>query len=74
MNRTLGIALIFVGLAALLYGGLTYTMKESIADIGPIHVSRDKTHNIPYSPIAGGLCVVAGIALVATSKRSSAAV
>ena len=53
MVKILGIVLIVVGLAGLAYGGFTYTTRESIVDIGPIHASREKTHNIPLSPIAG---------------------
>ena len=68
MNKTIGIVLIVAGLIVLAYGGLTYTTKESVVDIGPIHATRDKTHNIPVSPIAGGLALIGGIAIVMTSK------
>lgn len=70
MNKTLGIVLIVVGLVALAYGGFTYTTNEKVVDIGPIHATREKTHNIPLSPIAGGLALLGGIALVLTSKNS----
>ncbi len=70
MNKTVGIVLIVVGLVALAYGGFTYTTNEKVVDIGPIHATREKTHNIPLSPIAGGLALLGGIALVVTSKNS----
>lgn len=70
MNKTIGIVLIVVGLVALAYGGFTYTTNEKVVDIGPIHATREKTHNIPLSPIAGGLALLGGIALVVTSKNS----
>ena len=70
MNKTLGVVLIVVGLVALAYGGFTYTTNEKVVDIGPIHATREKTHNIPLSPIAGGLALLGGIALVLTSKNS----
>ena len=53
MSKAIGIVLIVVGLIGLAYGGLTYTTRESVVDIGPIHASREKTHNIPLPPIAG---------------------
>lgn len=69
MNKTIGIVLIIVGLVGLAYGGLTYKTRESIVNIGPIHASREKTHTLPLPPIAGALAVIAGIALVVTSKK-----
>ena len=68
MSKMIGIVLIIVGLIGLAYGGFTYTTRESVVDIGPIHASREKTHNIPFSPIAGALALLGGIALVVTSK------
>ena len=74
MSRNIGIVLIIAGLLGLLYGGLTYNVKESLADIGPIHVTREKTHNVPLPPIAGALAVIAGIALVVTGNKSRSTV
>jgi hypothetical protein len=69
MTKIVGIVLIVVGLAALAYGGLTYTTRESVVDIGPIHASREKTHNIPLSPIAGALSLIGGVALLVMGKK-----
>ncbi len=69
MNKILGIVLIIVGLVGLAYGGLTYTSRETIVNIGPIHATREKTHNLPLPPIAGALALLGGIALVVTSKK-----
>lgn len=69
MTKIVGIVLIVVGLAALAYGGLTYTTRESVVDIGPIHASREKTHNIPLSPIAGALSLIGGVALLVMGKN-----
>ena len=68
MNKIIGIALIVAGALAIAYGGLTYTTKETVVDIGPIHATRDKTHNLPLPPIVGGLAILGGAALVMTSK------
>ena len=69
MNKLVGIVLIVIGLLGLVYGGLTYTTRESVVDIGPIHATREKAHNIPLPPIAGALALIGGVALVATSKK-----
>ena len=71
MNKTIGVILIIIGLVGLAYGGLTYTTRESVVDIGPIHASREKTHNIPLPPILGALALIGGIALVVTGNKST---
>lgn len=67
--KLVGILLIVIGLLGLVYGGFTYTTRESVVDIGPIHASREKAHTIPLPPIAGALALLGGVALVVTSKK-----
>ena len=69
MIKVVGIVLIVLGLVGLAYGGLTYTTRESVVDIGPIHASREKSHNIPLPPIAGALALIGGVVLLATGKN-----
>jgi len=69
VNKTLGIILIALGLIGLVWGGLTYTTKETVVDIGPIHATRDKTHNLPLSPIVGAVAVIGGIVLLVARRK-----
>ena len=70
MNRTLGLILIALGLFGLAWGGFTYTTKEKIVDIGPIHATRDETHTVPLPPIAGALALVGGVALLLVGRKT----
>jgi drug/metabolite transporter (DMT)-like permease len=69
MNKILGIILIVLGLVGLAWGGFTYTTQSKVVDIGPIHATREKTHNVPLSPIAGAIALVGGIVLLVTAKK-----
>ena len=69
MIKTLGVVLIVLGLIGLVWGGFTYTTREKIVDIGPIHASRDQTHNVLFPPIAGALALIGGVALVAVRRK-----
>ncbi len=69
MNKTLGIILIALGLFGLAWGGFTYTTREKIVDIGPIHASRDKKHNVPLPPIAGAVAIIGGVVLLVARKK-----
>jgi uncharacterized membrane protein len=71
MNKTIGIVLIALGLFGLAWGGFTYTTRESVVDIGPIHATREKTHDVPLPPIAGALALVAGIVLLVIGNKAS---
>ena len=70
MNKMLGIILVVIGLIGLAWGGFSFTTREKVADIGPIHASRDKTHSVPLPPIAGAFALVGGVALLVAGKNS----
>jgi drug/metabolite transporter (DMT)-like permease len=69
MTRTIGVILIVGGLLGLAWGGFNYTTREKVVDIGPIHATREQTHNVPIPPIAGALALVGGIVLMAVGGR-----
>ena len=69
MNKALGIILIVLGLFGLAWGGFTYSTTEKVVDIGPIHATREKQHNIPLPPIAGAVALIGGIALLVAGGK-----
>jgi drug/metabolite transporter (DMT)-like permease len=69
MKQVVGIILVVLGLVGLAWGGFTYTTRQKVLDVGPIHASRDKTHTIPLPPIAGAVALIGGVALLAASKK-----
>ena len=64
-----GIVLIVLGVGALAYQGITYTSRETVIDIGPIHATADRQRTIPLPPVVGGLAVAGGIALLVVGAR-----
>ena len=69
--KAIGVLLIVLGVIGLAYGGLTWTTREKVVDVGPLEVTQNKTRSLPLPPIAGGICLVAGIVLlVGAGKRS----
>ena len=69
MNKTLGIILIALGLIGLAWGGFMYTTRKKVVDIGPIHATREKTHNVPLPPIAGAVALIGGVVLLVTRRK-----
>ena len=68
MTKTLGIILIALGLLGLIWGGFSYTTRQKVADIGPLHASRDKTHTVPLPPIVGVVSLAGGVVLLVAGK------
>jgi hypothetical protein len=67
-----GIALIVLGLAALAYQGITYTTRETIVDLGPIHATAEREKTFPLPPVLGIAAVAAGVALMVAGVRKRA--
>ena len=66
-----GVALIALGVLALVYQGITYTTREKVIDVGPLKATVDKEKSIPLPPIAGVLAIAGGVALVIVGGRRS---
>jgi hypothetical protein len=62
--KILGGILVVIGLIGVLYGGVSWTRKDTVLDAGPVEITADKTERIPLSPIVGGVILVAGVALL----------
>ena len=69
MNRAFGVILIVLGLVGLAWGGFTYTTREKVVDIGPIHATRDQKHTVLVPPIAGAVALIGGIALLVAGGK-----
>lgn len=64
MVRILAVALIVLGVIGLAWGGISYTRDRTVVDAGPIEVQAQDRESIPFPPVAGGICLVAGIVLL----------
>lgn len=67
----LGLVLIVLSVVAFAYQGITYTSREKIIDLGPIHASADTKKTIPLSPLLGGLALGGGIILVIVGRKKA---
>jgi len=61
--------LLVLGLLALVYQGITYTSRDTVLDIGPLHATADRQKTLPLSPVLGLAAVGAGVALLIVGVR-----
>ncbi len=69
--RVIGIILIVLAVASFAYEGITYTTRETVVDVGPIHVDSEKEHTIPIKPIVGVAALAGGILLVLVGRQTA---
>jgi uncharacterized membrane protein YidH (DUF202 family) len=67
--KLIGVILIVFGLVALAIGGIDYTKREKVIDIGPITATTEKHETIPLPPVVGIVAVAAGVVLVVTGSK-----
>lgn len=63
------VLLIVLGVIALVYQGITYTSRETILDIGPLHATADRQRTLALSPVLGLAAVAGGVALLLVGRR-----
>jgi drug/metabolite transporter (DMT)-like permease len=69
VNKVIGIILIVLGLIGLAWGGFHYKTRQRVMDVGPIHATRTRTHQVPIPPIAGAAALIGGIVLLVVPTR-----
>jgi hypothetical protein len=68
--KLIGFILIAFGIFALVMGGIRYTDRDKVLDIGPIEAQVEHHKTIPLSPIVGIAALAGGVALVVAGART----
>jgi hypothetical protein len=69
--RTLAIILIVVGGVMTVFTGFNLVTKKKVADIGPVEINKTEKTPVYWSPVTGAILLVAGIIVLATSKKTA---
>jgi len=72
VRQILGAALILIGMAIFLWGGVFWTDRDKLIDAGPIQVTRQEHKGVALPPLFGLLTAVAGLVLVIVPNRQTA--
>ena len=67
--KIIGVVLIVLGIIALAYGGISYTKREKVLDLGPLEATTETRETIPLPPVLGGLALAGGIVLLIVGSR-----
>ena len=69
MKSMIGVILIVVGLIGLIWGGVSYTRREKVIDLGPLQATAERRETIPVGPVVGGIALVGGIVLLVAGRK-----
>jgi hypothetical protein len=68
-QTVVGVLLVVLGIAILVFRGFTYTTTRETVRVGPIGITAQETKSFPISPLVGGVLVVSGIILLVAGGR-----
>jgi hypothetical protein len=68
--KVVGIILIAAGIVMLIFRGFSFTQEKKVVDLGPVEINKKEQKNVSWPLYAGGIAVLAGIALVALDRKS----
>jgi len=63
-TKTIGIALIVIGIVMTIYTSFNYVTTEKVVDLGPIQINKEENHPVQWAPIVGVIVIVIGGFLV----------
>lgn len=66
--KAAAVLLIVIGIGIVIWGAFGFETREKVLDVGPIHATKDKEHNVPYGPLAGAVLAIGGVVLLVKSK------
>lgn len=72
MGKIIGIVLIVLGTLMLAYQGIRYTTRETVVEVGSLHVETEKKKTVPLPPVVGGITLASGVILLVASSRKGA--
>ena len=68
-KRIVGLALVVLGIVALVWGGVFWTDRDTVIDAGPLQVTTEDREGIRLPPVVGALALISGIVLIAVGDR-----
>ena len=69
--RALGIILVVVGIAMLIFRGFSMTTEKKVIDAGPIEVNKKENKWVGWPVYTGAIAIVAGLIFIAADRKKT---
>lgn len=67
--KPLAILLIAAGIIMMIITGVNFATKEKVVDLGKVEINKTNNHSVNWSPIVGGVLLVAGVGAFLMSRK-----
>jgi hypothetical protein len=67
--RTVAIVLIALGVIMMVITGINVVSEKKVLDLGKVQINKKENNPVSWSPIVGGVLLVAGIVVLLTGKK-----
>jgi hypothetical protein len=67
--KNLAIVLIILGAIMTTVTGFSFVTKKKVVDLGSVEINSTEKTPVYWSPITGGIILIAGVALLVASKK-----
>lgn len=69
--KPLGVALVVLGIVALIYGGIGYNRQRTVLDLGGMKATVTEHKTFPIAPVVGALLLIGGVAIFVVRRRTA---
>ena len=71
-RRVVGLIVVIVGIAVLAFGGVFWTDRDKVVDVGSLEITTAQREGFALPPVVGGVAIVAGLLLLFSPSRRRA--
>ena len=69
--RSLGILLVLLGVAMLIWRGISYTSEKKVVDLGSVEVKAKERKSVNWPLYTGAIVLVAGVVIMVSDKKKA---
>lgn len=66
--KSIGVALVILGIVAVVYGGIGYNRQRTVLDVGGIKATVTEHKTFPITPVVGVIALIGGVAIMVRRK------
>lgn len=70
--KSLGIVVLVIGIIMTSFTGFNIITKKKVVDLGAVEINKEEKTPIYWSPITGGILIVAGVVIMLAGSRKRA--
>ncbi|MFD1000755.1 hypothetical protein ACFQ21_15620 [Ohtaekwangia kribbensis] len=69
--KAIGVVVLVIGILMTVFTGFNLVTKKKVVDVGPLEINKEEKTPIYWSPVTGGILIVAGIVIMVLGQRRS---